>query len=578
MSSTTSLPVIQENQNGVEPASVPSLEIITRPGVDPVNVPGRPPLLPLKHCVEAMTVMGPAGLAVDLVVERYAPIPMRDGIRIYADIYRPAGQDAPVPLLLAWGPYGKHRQSSRLWPGADVEEGWISELAGFESPDPAYWCDHGYAVAYADPRGLWYSEGIYPHNGPQEGEDVYDAIEWLGGRDWCSGDVGMLGVSYLAGIQYLAASLQPPALKAISPWECFSDWYREFCYHGGIPETGFQPRVSANGSYSFTRTEHTYANVQSHPLIHDYYRSKLVDLEAIKVPAYVVASWSDHGLHTRGTLEAYARMGSEHKWLEVHGQKKWRYFYEPESVERQRAFFDHFLKGRNTEIAAWPAALMEIRDRPGVSTFRTDLTWPVDPDKAKRLHIDVEQGNLSAEPVTQPAQSTFDPRADSFDAQIVFNEEVELVGPMSLRLWLATDVGSDADVFVVLRKFDAAGQEQRYPINSLFDDGPVALGWLRASHRALDPEASTELRPVHPHKGEEPLFPGVPVALDVEIWPSGTVFHPGEKLVLTVQGRDFVGTHDETVPHILHEDLRNNGSWTIYSGGERTSYLTVPWI
>ena len=130
---------------------------------------------------------------------------------------------ADLPVLVAWGPYGKHR-TGRIWPEAEVEDGWISELTGFESPDPLYWCSHGYAVAYVDPRGLWYSEGNYPHNGPQEGEDVYDAIEWLAARPWCSGAVGMLGVSYLAGIQYLAASMQPPSLKAISPWECFSDW------------------------------------------------------------------------------------------------------------------------------------------------------------------------------------------------------------------------------------------------------------------------------------------------------------------------------------------------------------------
>lgn len=541
-------------------------EMITRPGVDPVNVPGRPPLPPLEHRTE--TVRG-------LAVERYAAIPLRDGATIYADIYRPGPAALDLPVLVAWGPYGKHR-TGRIWPEAEVEDGWISELTGFESPDPLYWCPQGYAVAYVDPRGLWYSEGVFAHNGPQEGEDVYDAIEWLAAQPWCSGAVGMLGVSYLAGIQYLAASMQPPSLKAISPWECFSDWYREFCYHGGIPETGFQPRVSANGSYSLYRTEDTYANVQAHPLMHDYYRDKLVDLEAIKVPAYVVASWSDHGLHTRGTLEAYARMGSARKWLEVHGQKKWRHFYAPESVERQRAFFDHFLLGRDTALRAWPPVRVEVRDRPGAFHHRDDIPWPVDPGRHTRLHLDAGAGTLAAARPGRVARATFDPRTSQFDAGYVFTEDTTVVGPMKLRLWLRIEAGTDADVFVAVRKIDAGGQEVRFPINALYDNGPVALGWLRASHRALVAAASDELRPVHPHEREEPLAPGEPVALEIEIWPSGTIFHAGEKLVLTVLGRDFVPSDNPDHPRMLHEDLRNEGAWTLLSGDRYDSYLNIP--
>lgn len=56
--------------------------------------------------------------------------------------------------------------------------------------------------------------------------------------------------------------------------------------------------------------------------------------------------------HTRGTLEAYKALGSEQKWLESHGRKKWGYYYDDQSVARQRAFFDHFLKGEDTEVLA----------------------------------------------------------------------------------------------------------------------------------------------------------------------------------------------------------------------------------
>ena len=266
-------------------------EVITRPGLDPATAEGKPPLPPLTHEVEESD---------GLRIERNVAIPMRDGVRIYADVYQPAGTTTGLPVLLAWGPYGKHNQKDMLWPTAGIEPGWMSKLTGFEAPDPAYWCAHGYAVVYVDPRGMWHSEGEGVHNGPQEAEDVFDAIEWLGAREWSNGRVGMLGVSYLAGIQYIAAAMRPPALKAISPWECFSDWYREFCHHGGIPETGFIPRASRNMRYSLTRTEDTHANVLANPLMAPYYRDRYPDLTQITVPAYVVASWSDHGLHTRG--------------------------------------------------------------------------------------------------------------------------------------------------------------------------------------------------------------------------------------------------------------------------------------
>jgi hypothetical protein len=73
-------------------------------------------------------------------------------------------------------------------------------------------------------------------------------------------------------------------------------------------------------------------------------------LEQVTVPAYVVASWSDQGLHTRGTFEGFTRIGSARKWLDAHGGKKWGYYYSAEGLRRQQAFFDQFLLGRPTEI------------------------------------------------------------------------------------------------------------------------------------------------------------------------------------------------------------------------------------
>ncbi|MDX2376370.1 CocE/NonD family hydrolase [Microbacterium sp. LRZ72] len=544
--------------------------VITRPGNDPATVVGKPPPPPLRH--ETIAYEG-------MVLEKDAAVTLRDGVTIYLDVYRPSEHATDLPVLLAWGPYGKHWVSDRTFAGSGVDPAWISPFTGFESPDPVYWTRHDYAVALADPRGLWHSEGDFPHNGPQEREDLFDTIQWLGARPWSNGSVGMLGVSYLAGSQYQAASMRPPALKAISPWECFADWYREFATHGGIPETGFRDRVSQNVSYGLGRTEDTGENLRAHPFDDDYYEQKYGAFEHIDVPAYVVASWSDHGLHSRGTLNAYAQMGSERKWLEVHGEKKWRYFYQPESVERQRAFFDTFLKGEERGIHDWPAIRVELRDTgdPTESTWRELPAWPVE-GEVRRLFLDVLDGALVEDIPADESSTTFDPMTDAASFRHEFAEDVDVVGPMALTLWLRADEATDADVFVVVKKLTADGAEVQFPFNALFSDGPVALGWLRASHRALDEGRSSALVPYHPHDAEVPLVPGEPVALDIEIWASGTRFHKGESLAVTVQGRDYIKRPPaEGVPplQILHEDLRNRGTWTVLCGPQHPSQLRL---
>lgn len=538
--------------------------IIDRPGTPPEEADIPPP--PLEH--ETLEVG-------ELILEKDIPVRMRDGVCIRIDVYRPREHSGELAVLLGWGPFGKHN-TKKQWPEAGIEEGWISKLTGFEAPDPTYWCPRGYAIAYADPRGLWNSEGEFRHNGPSEARDIYDTIQWLGDADWSNGCVGMLGVSYLAGAQFVVGASKPPALKAISPWECFTDWYREFAYHGGIPESRFKSGASRNLSYSRTRTEHTAANVVAHPLMSDYYRDKYPALEDIDVPAYVVASWSDQGFHSRGTLEAFARLGSTEKWLEVHGQKKWQYFYKPDSVERQRIFFDYYLLGRGPGLNDWPRVRVEVRECLDRYTYRTDIPWPVNEQHSSRLYLDFSQSSLSSEPVEETSLS-LNSQEEQVTLYHTFDRDTDVIGPMRLRLWLETEATDDADVFVSIRKFTAGGTEVRFPFAAFFEDGPVALGWLRASHRALDDLASSELRPVHPHEYEEPMTPGEPEPLDIEIWPSGTRFFKGERLAITILGRDFIQRPEEmNLPVLVHDQTRNVGHWRLYGGGDKASYLSLP--
>ena len=543
---------------------------LMRAGSDPFGHPTKPPLPPADF--SRRTERG-------LTIERNCRIPLRDGVEIFADLYRPEGATANVPLLLAWGPYGKHALTNRIfWPRSGVDPEWLSELTPFEGPDPVWWGRHGYGVAVVDPRGAWLSEGDFHHNGIQEAEDCADAIEWLGRLPWSNGHVGMTGVSYLANIQYLVAPLRPEPLAALNPWEGFSDWYREFAYHGGILETSFLPRACDNIQWSLNRTEDSWANIVAHPLIDEYWHSKELDLEAIGQPAYVVASWSDQGLHLRGTIEAWRRMGSAEKWLEIHGQKKWAHYYRPESRARQLAFFDHYMRDRPTALAAWPPVRIEVRERHNVAEERAENEWPLARTDYRRLALDAASGTMDDD-----APSESEVRYSASDGRICFDhpftEPTEITGHASLKLWVEADGSDDMDLFVALQKIDAAGEPVGFTFYAFYENGPMALGWLRASHRALDLEHSRPERPVHRHTSEDRLAPGDCVAVEIEIWPFSVSFAAGETLRLIVAGSDIYPKEEGVMlPFPLHQQTRNAGMHIIRTGGVFDSAILLPVI
>ena len=309
-----------------------------------------------------------------------------------------------------------------------------------------------------------------------------------------------------------------------------------------------------------------------------FWRSKEIDFAAIDVPAYVVASWSDQGLHTRGTLEAYKRISSRQKWLEVHGQKKWAHYYRPESQARREAFFDHFLKSRATSVPAWPAVQIEVRDRAGVAETRFEREWPIARTEATPLWLDAAGQRLAASPMQAASCFAYDAKSGRAVFDYCFEADTEITGHASLRLWIETDESNDADLFVALQKLDATGDPVGMTFYAFFENGPVALGWLRASHRAIDPEESSALQPFHPHDREDPIEPGTVVPVEIEFWPSSTLFRAGETLRLVVQGADI---HDEGAPNLpfaRHENARNSGSHRLHSGPGRESRLLLPVI
>lgn len=151
---------------------------------------------------------------VRLAVERNVPVPMRDGIILYADIYRPAGEGS-YPVLLQRTPYNKS-----------------DPLVTSSEGDALRFAEAGYAVVIQDVRGRYASQGEF-YVLENESHDGYDTVGWCAAQPWSSGKVGMFGASYAGATQWLAAITQPPHLVTIIPAMAFSDCRQGWTYEGG---------------------------------------------------------------------------------------------------------------------------------------------------------------------------------------------------------------------------------------------------------------------------------------------------------------------------------------------------------
>jgi predicted acyl esterase len=513
--------------------------------------------------------------AKGMIIECDVAVPMRDGIKIYINLYRPE-TEGKYPIIIGWGPYGKQGRSgiyAKLG-NTGLHDEDFNQYTAFEAADPVYWSRNGYIIINADPRGSWKSEGDLTFMSPQEAEDCYDLIEWAGTQSWSNGKVGMTGVSYLAWTQWKVA--------ALNPWEGVSDFYRELAFHGGIPETRFGTTWMTAVCFSTTRVEDYLEMGKRYPLFDDYWASKNADLSKITEPALVVASWTDHGMHNRGTLEGFKKIASKDKWLIVHGRKKWWHFYKEENVEKQRQFFNRFLKGIDNHVKDWPKVTLEIREKYYVGNSRTENEWPLTRTQYTKLFLNAGDGKISEAPFKKESQVRYNvnnihDKTQNARFEFEFDDKTEVTGYMELKLWVAANSSDDMDLFVAIEKIDRAGYLVPFPFFGNHDDGPVALGWSRVSHRELDEEKSTPYQPVHTHQGEIKLEQGEIVPAKIEIWPSSTLFERGEKLRVVVQGSDIYWYPNER-PTNGHTATVNKGEHVIYTGGKYDSHLLVPVI
>ena len=450
----------------------------------------------------------------------------------------------------------------------------ISDQTSWEAPDPVWWAQQGYAVINLDTRGGGRSEGRGDLLSDQEADDIAQVIAWIAARPWSTGRVGMLGVSYLALSQYKVAALNPPALKAICPWEGFTDAYRDFFTPGGIVEDGFA-RVWLFLTNRVARLNtNLAAERRKHPLRDDWWAALTPDLSKVTVPMLVCTSFSDDNLHSIGSMRAFQHAGSTERHAYAHRGPKWSTFYGEPARQAQLAFFDRHLRER--DIAPLPPIKLEIRDRADhVVEVRDEQEWPLARTNWSQLYLG-SAGTLSEHP-NSDGQVTFDLQRNAAAFVYRFDQDAELSGPMTLRLQVAVTGNDDPSLFVGVEKRSHGAP---VPFNGSYGYGRdrVAQGRLRLALREIDNERSTPHHPEHTFRALQPVRDNEQIEVLIPLSSSATLFRAGDSLRLMVAGR-YLEPRNPLYGHFpTHYQPSTNGKATILWTAERPSTLEVPVI
>jgi predicted acyl esterase len=569
------------------------------------------------------------GMRVDWDV----PIRMDDGITLRANVYRP-DDDGKYPVIMTHGPYGKdlswQEGYATTWElfsneHPDAIKGSTNIHQSWEVVDPELWVPDGYVIIRIDSRGAGRSPGVIDTRSPRETEDFRQCIEWAGAQVWSNGKVGLNGISYYAINQWFVAALKPKHLAAMCIWEGAGDYYRDSTHQGGILSTfvtnwydmqvaSVQHGLGENGKSSAAngelvcgpatlKPEELRANridlggrIKAEALDGPWYRERSADFSKVDVPFISAANWGGQGLHPRGNFNGFVQSPSSQKWLEAHGLEHWTEFYTPYGRELQKRFFGHFLKGEDTGWDQQPRVQLKVRHPGDRFEVRGEDEWPLARTQWTRAYLDAATMTLSEGAVpTESGAHAYDGMGDGATFFLpAWNEAREITGPLAATLFIESET-TDADLFLVLRLFSGDMREVCFK-GTLDPNTPLAQGWLRASHRKLDPAKSQPWQPWHTHDAVEPLKPGQVTQLDIEIWPTCIVVPPGHRVALTIRGRDYENpwatTHKlSNMKNVfrgcgpfLHDDPDDRpagvfgGRVTIHTGPDHPSHVLLPFI
>lgn len=538
-----------------------------------------------------------------VIVERDIKVPVSDGTKLNADIFRPDGQ-GKFPAILTVHSYNQSMQSAPIMPVA-IGLG----VATLEAGDPNFYVRRGYVFIILSVRGIGKSEGKYQHYSPLEVKDTYDAIEWIARQQWCDGNIGMAGVSYFAVAAKQVAALNPPHLKAIFSPFGYTDFYRDKIYHGGILAYGFLQHWvtgslrNATGGYNWSKeklgkegyekaiasalqdrdvTAIPYlAEVLRKPedklnsLVVDillnfldgpYYHERDIDYTNLKIPTYTGACWGAISSHLPGAFR---------DWENLKGPKKMTigppiyldrpvYQYQYESLR----WFDHWLKGVDTGIMQEPLVRLFVM---GAEEWKETSNWPLPNTKWTPFYL--HANGLLSEHEFWPNEG----HSNLFDSvyahgSLTFTsppmvENTEVIGPIVLNLYAST-VDTEILWFVSLLDVDSEGHQKL-----------LTKGWLRGTLRGVDSTRSKPWQPFHPFNKPEPISPNEIYEFNIDLVPTGNLFKNGHRIAIKVKCAD---DDTELAPNWLvrnaygHVWRQVGSSVSVYHNADYPSHLLLP--
>jgi putative CocE/NonD family hydrolase len=481
-----------------------------------------------------------AGELVDVRVQRNVLIPLSDGVSLAGDLFLPDAP-GPFPALVSYYPYHKDDLIGAL----------------FDHPN-RYFAARGYANILVDLRGLGNSEGVaWDVGDPREATDGAEIVEWAAGQSWCDGNVGMWGMSYGGITSFKTAAVAPPHLKAIVPMNGGLDHYHDIVYPGGCFNClgilgGWGPFMTAMNLtppmhqdpdgrwYRIWRERLNAARApyimpyQQHPNFDEYWESKTIAGERIKVPAFLIGAWRD--IFPEAMVRAYERVQGPRRLLMgpwMHEMPDLAGFAQVDYLAEMLRWWDCWLKGVANGVPDEPPVVIYVQGQ----GWRHESAWPVPrtQDSVTYLSLaDHGRGTLASEPppdvreVSYVADPTvgamaglWDPTGTGLGApldqgpddlrSITFTgdplrQALEITGSPEATVCVALDEGAETNLVVKLCDVDPDGHSTL-----------ITTGWAKANRQA--PAAATAFR--------------------VPLWATSYAVSAGHRLRVSVSCSDF---------------------------------------
>ena len=314
----------------------------------------------------------------------------------------------------------------------------------------------------------------------------------------------------------------------------------------------------------------TLANARAREMDDEWYRGRSPDWSKVVTPFLSAANWAGFGLHPRGNFEAFANAATKEKWLEGHPGRHEEWFYLEYGMQLQKRFFDFYLKAVPNEWDKEPRVWLNLR-RPFSDAFelRKENEWPLAGTRWTKLFLNAGHGSFDWRAPDQSGSMTFDAKGEGVTwMSPPLEQETEITGGMAVKLFVSSTT-SDADLFVTVQAFAPDGREVEFP-GTVDPHTPLAQGWLRCSHRKLDPKKSLPYRPYHTHDEKWPLVPGRVYEIDVEVWPTCVVLPAGFRIALNIAGKDFERSGGDAIPSFRS---RGSGPWIYDDRCDRPSSI-----